>query len=63
MSVFSYKSENDKTVHAADLYIERPVYQTEDLFKDTLYERPYSTGKLFDNNNNNNVTLIVLLKT
>ncbi|KAF7282110.1 prestin-like isoform X2 [Rhynchophorus ferrugineus] len=42
----SYTNKEDiANQNSFDLHIERPVYQIEDLHRDTLYEKPYSTIK------------------
>ncbi|XP_060532844.1 prestin-like isoform X2 [Cylas formicarius] len=37
--------DNDGAQKATPMHVERPIYQIEELNRDTLYERPYSTLK------------------
>ncbi|KAH1011657.1 solute carrier family 26 member 10 isoform X2 [Dendroctonus ponderosae] len=36
---------NGGSYNSPELHVERPIYQIQDLHKDTLYEKPYSTVK------------------
>ncbi|XP_050313181.1 prestin-like isoform X2 [Anthonomus grandis grandis] len=43
---YGFQNNDDyQNQNTPDLHVARPVYQIEDLHKDTLYEKPYSTVK------------------